>query len=251
MKIASYIFVLPIALFSVTLGIFLYYCYEVALSATYIVPATVSPFPAGERDVALTFDDGPYGQPTEKLLTILKNRHVPATFFIVGKNVEKYPLEVRQEIADGNLIANHTYNHTHVALLGAASFKQNIAHADAVIFKATGLHPRIFRAPYGQISPTMLAVLSQEGYALADWTVDTNDWNNDHTTSQGVIRVVTLGVRSDGIVLLHDGRDTQLGYPRDNMLQALPSIITHLKNKGYTFVTVDKILHQQPYFPVN
>jgi peptidoglycan/xylan/chitin deacetylase (PgdA/CDA1 family) len=195
------------------------------------------------KEVALTFDDGPYGTPTTQILDTLESDHVPATFFLIGKNVEEYPELARREVADGDLIGNHSYDHAqNLAVLSAPLFQANLDEAEETIASATGVHATIFRAPYGSVSPTMRAVLARQGYTIATWNVDPEDWNFTDSSSTAVVDRVLAHVQNNSIILLHDGRDTHVGYPRSNTVDALPILIADLKARGYTFVTVDKLL---------
>jgi peptidoglycan/xylan/chitin deacetylase (PgdA/CDA1 family) len=170
------------------------------------------------KTIALTFDDGPYGNSTQQVLAILKNNDVKATFFIVGKNAEHYPSQVKQEVAEGYVIGNHTYDHAHAGHLPLAQLKDTVRHAEQILISLTGLRPRLFRAPYGDTSPAMLNELHHEGYVIVDWNVDPNDWNNDIVNTDMIVQYVVTHAHNNSIVLLHDGRDTQVNYSRDNML---------------------------------
>jgi peptidoglycan/xylan/chitin deacetylase (PgdA/CDA1 family) len=196
------------------------------------------------KEVALTFDDGPYGTPTSQILNTLEREHVPATFFLIGKNVKKYPSLAKREVADGDLIGNHTYDHAkNLASSTATFFQADLDKAEQIIASTTGIHPTLFRPPYGNISNTMRDVLSKEGYRVVMWDVDTRDWDFANSSTTAVVNRVLSQVKPNSIILLHDGRDTHKGYPRSNTVNALPIVIADLKAEGYTFVTVDKLLH--------
>ncbi len=193
--------------------------------------------------VALTFDDGPYGTSTTDVLDILKANNINATFFLIGKNVKKEPEIVRRELAEGNVIGNHTYDHTkYLATMNYDQIHSELVNTDIIIASTTGLHPILFRAPYGSLSSSTVNVIKKLQYKISGWTDDPTDWNKN-ILSQNIDNIVDkeLGKSKISIILLHDGRDTELNYPRENMLKALPEIISDLKNRGYTFVTLDRI----------
>ncbi len=237
-----------IGLLTGILIIFFALLYSIHLTETQLLAETSVPVAFPYKNIALTFDDGPYGNSTQQVLDILKNNDVKATFFIVGKNAEHYPSQVIAEVADGHIIGNHSYNHAHLGHVPLSQLKNNLQQAERVIQSLTGLRPHLFRAPYGDTSPSAIKEIQHEGYVVVGWTVDPNDWNDNKMSSDAIIQYVITHARQNSIVLLHDGRDTQVNYSRDNMIGALPQIIIRLKQHGYRFVTADKILNQKPYY---
>jgi len=197
--------------------------------------------------VALTFDDGPYGTSTEAILTILEREKVPATFFLIGKNIRQHPEEIRREIADGDVVGNHSFSHSRMLPSEATStLRVDITHAEEIIATTTGLTPELFRAPYGATSLSMIGEIQHEGYTVVGWDIDTKDWVNTNSSTT-IITTVVNKLRPNDIILLHDGHEAGATYPRDNTVEALPALIDILRAKGYTFVTVDKILHVKAY----
>ena len=195
------------------------------------------------KEVALTFDDGPYGTSTAQVLHILEKEKVHATFFLVGKNVAKYPALARREVADGDLVGNHSFDHSKtLRQLSASQFEINLLSAEVMIASTTGVLTDRFRPPYGRLSETMRTVLETDGFHIDMWTVDPRDWDYAHSPAKAIVRRVLSKVRPGSILLFHDGRDTHVGYPRDNLIKALPLIIETLKQKGYSFVTVDALV---------
>jgi peptidoglycan/xylan/chitin deacetylase (PgdA/CDA1 family) len=201
------------------------------------------------KQIALSFDDGPYGAPTIEVLNILKREDVHATFFVIGQNVKKYPDIAKEIVSDGNIIANHSYDHPkNLPKITLKEFDLEISKTEDAIFLATGLRPRLFRAPYGNTSPEILKELEIEKYTLVGWNVDPMDWNYSKSTPELIKKTVLAEVKPDAIILFHDGRDTHIDYPRDNLIKALPETIEALKKEGYTFVTIDKLLGENAYF---
>lgn len=206
------------------------------------------PVDKNEKLVALTFDDGPYGEPTIKILDILKRENVPATFFLVGNNALKYPDIVKREIADGHVIGNHSADHSKtLAFALSLKLKANVLRADQDVYQASGLHPRFFRPPYGLKSPLMLRTLKEMGYAVVLWNDTATDYKLG-TTSDSITKDIVKRLKPGAIIDLHDGRDTKINYSRDNLIEALPDIIAAIKKGGYTPVTLDRLLNQPPYF---
>jgi peptidoglycan/xylan/chitin deacetylase (PgdA/CDA1 family) len=193
------------------------------------------------KEVALTFDDGPYGTSTEKILQILEENKVPATFFVIGQNVRKYPALVKRMLLDGDAIGNHTYYHSHLELLSTPLFLQQVAMTDAVIASTTGVHTKLFRAPYGVITPSEEMALTKRGYHTYSWNVDPRDWDDASSTTRTIFDTLVKQKQKQMIVLLHDGRDIHIDYSRDNTIGALPLIIDELREKGYRFVRADRM----------
>ncbi|KUN75958.1 polysaccharide deacetylase family protein [Streptomyces griseoruber] len=177
--------------------------------------------------VALTFDDGPVAD-TQRLLRILKEQNVQVTFYLVGKNVQRYPSTVRGAAAAGHQIGNHSWDHADLTRLGSAAVKSEISRADTAIKQATGKKPTTFRAPYGAHNATVRAAA---GRPLVHWSVDTLDWKYRDTAR--LIRVVKADTRPGDIVLMHDIHKTTV--------DAVPGIISGLRARGFHFVTVDQL----------
>jgi peptidoglycan-N-acetylglucosamine deacetylase len=188
------------------------------------------------RDIALTFDDGPWVQ-TAQFLSVLERYHVPATFFQIGEWISVYgqhdALE-RRMLHDGDMIGDHTWTHPDYTGTGPYERMQVVAAADA-IRDATGFYPCLFRAPYGNTSPSQLAQVRSLGMTTIQWDIDPRDW-----ALPGVAEIednVIANAHNGGIVEMHDG-----GGPREETIDALPTIITTLRKRGYQFVTITQML---------
>jgi peptidoglycan/xylan/chitin deacetylase (PgdA/CDA1 family) len=225
------IYLAPVALFLIGLP-----AQAAELSGTSTQAITVA---STSKVVALTFDDGPYGTSTAQILHILEQENVPATFFVMGENVTKYPLLVKQMVADGDALGNHTEDHPFLSKLSTEQSLAEIALTDQAIASTTGEHTRLFRAPYGVLPKKTRQALLAEGYHIYLWNVDPTDWNYKHSPSDVIVSRVLSHEQNHMVIILHDGRDTHINYPRDNTVSALPKIIDALKRQGYVFVTVD------------
>ncbi len=205
--------------------------------------AASAPFVGGittrKREIALTFDDGPWYQ-TPQFLALLERHRVPATFFEVGEHIAEYgeggAIE-RRMLADGDMIGDHTWSHLVVAGGGQLAASQ-IGKAAAAIREATrGFTPCLFRAPDGSVSPGLIAEARSLGFTTIQWDIDPRDW-----ALPGVGEVednVLANAHPGAIVIMHDG-----GGDRSETLAALPDIIDTLRARGYTFVTVTQLLGQ-------
>jgi len=199
------------------------------------------------KHVALTFDDGPYGTSTQEILAILEQKKVPATFFLIGKNIEQYPQQVSEEVNNGFVVGNHSYSHSRfLSTMASSDLMEDIQKAQTLIEKNSGIIPHLFRPPYGSTSVSMVNEIKNEGYVIVRWTVDPEDWDNSNSSSS-IVDSILRNVKENSIILLHDGHENTFTYDRENTISALPTIIDDLRDEGYTFVTVDTILHTNSY----
>jgi peptidoglycan/xylan/chitin deacetylase (PgdA/CDA1 family) len=182
--------------------------------------------------VALTFDDGPSPY-TSAVLDVLKREQVRATFFLIGQQVAGGASLVRRELAEGHMLADHTWNHANVSAGGGFASGQITSTASA-IQRATGFRPCLFRAPYGAVSSSLIGVAHGIGFTTIQWDVDPQDWALPG--SGAIYSRIVGGTHNGSIILMHDG-----GGPRSQTLTALPGIIRTLKARGYGFVTVDQL----------
>lgn len=183
--------------------------------------------------IALTFDDGPHPVYTLQLLDILRRTHTPATFFVVGEQVEKNPGLVRLEVAEGNEVGDHTYDHVNLTLIPPELVAYEVSRCDAAITKATGAPVRFFRPPGGEYNGEVLREAARHGYITTLWTNDAGDFTKP---SSSVIVTRTVSHLENGaIILLHDG------IPET--VEALPGIINAARQRGYQFVTISQLAH--------
>ncbi len=185
--------------------------------------------PADEKVVALTFDDGPKPGITEPLLEVLKQNGVQATFFVVGKQVALYPNLARQIAEAGMEVANHTYSHPNLMGLSAEDITREILRTQAAVEAATGKVPRFLRPPGGNWTAEAARTARHWGLTPCFWTVDA--YAAEVTGPQQVANLVLGQVRPGSIVLMHNGKMSTV--------QALPTIIRVLRERGYSFVTVE------------
>lgn len=195
-------------------------------------PAQVSRGPKVKR-VALTYDDGP-AVLTPSFLRQLKSLGVPATFFMIGQQVSARASLLRQMLADGHMVANHSWNHANLGGGGPGASAQ-LSQTNAAIRKATGFTPCLFRPPYGSTGSDLVRRTRAQGMTSVIWSVDPLDWRQPG--SGAIVSRVLSQAGPGAIILSHDG-----GGPRGQTLSALPQIVRALKRKGYTFVTVDELL---------
>jgi peptidoglycan/xylan/chitin deacetylase (PgdA/CDA1 family) len=187
--------------------------------------------PARERRplVALTFDDGPDPTWTPQVLAILRQQHVRATFCLVGRLARKHPELVRQIVAAGHVLCNHTEHHVmHLDVAPRALVRDEIAHAQQALRAAVGRGARVFRAPYGAVSRVVVAEATRLHLRVVLWDVDPEDWRRPPAAA--IVRRVLTGVRPGSVVLMHDG-----GGDRRATVAALPSVIAGLRARHFGF----------------
>jgi peptidoglycan/xylan/chitin deacetylase (PgdA/CDA1 family) len=192
------------------------------------------------RRVALTFDDGPNPPWTQRILSALSDRHVSATFFLVGDAVEAHPELARAEADAGYEVGAHSWDHaSDLDQRQAADFDADVQRMNAAFERALGAQPALYRAPFGHTSETMLERLRAAGYVSVGWDVDSRDWSDD--TADQIVASVLDGVHPNAIVLMHDGGRGSGNPDRSQTVAALPRIIDGLRARGYELTTVSAL----------
>ncbi|MGP4022744.1 polysaccharide deacetylase family protein [Actinomadura sp. 3N407] len=190
----------------------------------------LSPAPP-PNSIALTLDDGPHPKWTPRILDLLAEEEVHATFFIVGEQVKEHP-RITRRIADaGHQICNHTETHPmSIARMPEKKVRREIVDAHDRIADATGVVPRFFRSPGGAWSKTVLELTAENDMLPIDWAVDPRDWARPGVRR---IRKALLKGKDGNILLCHDG-----GGDRFQTLKALEDAIPKLKKRGLTFIAL-------------
>lgn len=185
--------------------------------------------------VALTFDDGP-GPYTAELVSILQQRNVPATFFLVGDRVHRAP-DLVATLADAGLeVGNHSSHHDELTFLGPREIEHDLAATSRAISAITGRQPVLLRPPYGSRNPTVDTVSKKLGMAEILWNVDTLDWR--YPDPDRIRHAAVNPSRRGSIILMHDIHRTTVA--------AVPRIIADLQRRGFTLVTVTQLLKDPP-----
>jgi peptidoglycan-N-acetylglucosamine deacetylase len=196
----------------------------------------------------LTFDDGPSTN-TAKILQILNNEHVKATFFVVGNNTDFGKEAYRQIIAGGHVIGNHTYSHNYRTLYGSVeAFQEDFMQLENLLYETIGQRPSILRFPGGsnnhvsrkyggsQLMNRLADLKTKEGYQFFDWNVDSRDASKIVQNRDTIVQSVLNGSRNKkkAIILMHDSQ------VKTTTVQALPRIIAGLKKQGFSFNSLTK-----------
>ena len=196
-------------------------------------PAPAAPTPApttGNKVIALTFDDGP-GPYTAHLLDILDQYGAKATFFLIGSKVSGQASVVRSIQARGHQLGNHSWSHPELPKLSVDQIAGEIDRTNEAIRQATGVKPSILRPPYGAVNGVVLEQLRLRNMSSILWSVDTRDWADRN--SQIVCSRAVAGARPGAVILMHDIHQTSVN--------AVPCILSSLKQQGYSFVTIQRL----------
>ncbi|WP_174854998.1 polysaccharide deacetylase family protein [Streptomyces rubrogriseus] len=187
---------------------------------------------AHTKCIALTFDAGP-SENSARLLDILKEKKVPATFFLLGKrHIDRYPELVRRMADEGHEVASHTWTHKILTDAEPDEIREELERPNKEIERLTGKRPTLMRPPQGRTDDTVHDISRELGLAEVLWTVTAKDYKTDD--SDLITERVLDQSSRDGIILLHD--------IYDGTVPAVPGIIDALKKRGYVFVTVPQLL---------
>ena len=191
--------------------------------------------------VALTFDDGPSAD-TERILDILDEHKLRATFFMIGRHVERLPQTARRGAAAGHEIGNHSYSHPIFLYRGWNETRRQLERAQDVITGATGVRPRVARPPCGVRTPGYFAATKALGLHTVQWDVAGFDWKQ--RTAKQIAHDVLIRARAGSIILLHDG-DSEEKRERSETVVALPLIIDGLRARGLRIVPLMQLLGEE------
>ena len=181
------------------------------------------------KEIALTFDDGPT-EFTPKFLDILKENHIKATFFCIGKQIEKYPDTFKRIISEGHTIGNHTYSHSNqTGFLPASKMVEEIKKCDDVMLKTGNLRTDLYRPPFGVTNPNIAKAIRQTGKKSIGWNVRSLDTITEDEDK--IYRKVTKRLKPGSIILLHD--------TSEKTYNVLVNLLVFLEREKYSTFTIE------------
>nr|WP_246517438.1 polysaccharide deacetylase family protein [Clostridium aciditolerans] len=192
-----------------------------------------------EKVVALTFDDGP-SKKVDKILSILNEENIKATFFLIGSEIDKYPDEAKKLVVSGQEIGNHTYSHNRMVFKSPSYIKKEIEDTDRLIRKIGYKDTIQFRPPNGKKLILLPYYLEQNNRKTILWDLEPNSYPEINSDSDKIVKYVLDNAKPGSIILLHPMYDE-----KDITINSIKGIIEGLKKKGYTFKTVNQLLEME------
>lgn len=192
--------------------------------------------PSRDRVVSLTFDDGPNPQATPVILDALAKRGVRATFFILGRHAERWPVLVKAVRDGGHQVGNHGWHHQKLHRHGPAWVRRDLTMGTEAIEQAGGGRPAVFRAPHGFRSPWVTSIARSLGQRTIGWSLGV--WDSDRPGVDAIVRRTVEGAAPGAILLLHDGDGYDPDGDRMQTAQAVGRIVDELHAQGYRFETL-------------
>jgi len=194
------------------------------------------------NEIALTYDDGPNDEATERLLEVLARRGVHATFFLIGSFVRQRSGLVRSIASAGHLVGNHTMTHPWLSLQSSRRIREELAGCNTALEDAIGSPVRYFRPPHGARRPAVLRIARELGLTAVQWNITAFDWNP--LSAEEILSNVTKGIernqrrRRGSNVLMHDGGHLGIGQPRLPTIEATSRLLEQYEASRMKFVTV-------------
>lgn len=206
---------------------------------------TIHREPGAGRKLCLTYDDGPNPERTPELLDLLDSHDAKATFFLIGMWAEREPELVREVVARGHAIGNHTYTHPTMPAHPAGRIREELRACRAAVEAAgetfsTVDGAALMRPPYGRRRPGTLRTMRAEGYVPVTWSITGYDWRA-RTTADAITRRCLKAGEGD-IILLHDGSNEEPAADRSRSIEATRNILEHYRPQGFEFVTVPDLV---------
>ena len=191
-----------------------------------------------DKKIAISFDAAWGNDDTQQLIDILAEYNVPATFFVVGSWVDKYPESVKQLSDAGHKVMNHSNTHPYMTKLSTAQMADEIQSCNEKIESVTGVKPTLLRPPYGDYDNRVVEAVESNSMYCIQWSVDSLDWKENATPESIANRVINKA-HPGAIVLFHNDAD--------HTPAALPTILKTLTERGYEFVFIEDLIYKENY----
>jgi len=196
-----------------------------------------------QRVIAMTFDDGPNEPYTSQLLDVLRKHRVAATFFLVGRCLERAPAVGRRIVAEGHAVGGHSYTHAFRRYFTQPSFREEIERSQRVLRDVVQVSPTLFRPPWLFRQPWLLATLKRVGLTPVSGEF-ADELEIFQPSAERMVRRALSKARPGAILIFHDGVDAR-GGDRSQTVRAIDLLIPELRSRGYSFATVDELLQME------
>jgi peptidoglycan/xylan/chitin deacetylase (PgdA/CDA1 family) len=207
------------------------------IQANFFAPAYCSA-DTTEKIIALSFDDGPNAEYTPQVLALLANYEATATFFVIGKHIHGNESLLKQMLAEGHSIGNHSYSHSFfIDFKNVQGFKEELAQTEELIFNAIGKRVKLFRPPYGVTTPNLAKAAKLLDYRIIGWNIRSLDTTKDSV--EVITQRVQSQIKSGAIILLHD--------TSAKTIQVLKQTLNFAQTNGYEVVSVERLLKIEAY----
>ena len=212
--------------------------FSVPSTIQWLIPSCTWRKVGQEKVIYLTFDDGPHPEITAWVIDELKKHQIKATFFCVGDNLKKHPETAKQLLTEGHQIGNHTMHHIKGWKHKNVDYLKDIEDCDTEIRKIheqmndEKAQPRLFRPPYGQIKPSQIELLREQGYEIIQWSDLSCDYDK-HLNCEKSLSALVKNAKPGSIVVFHDSEKAE-----NQLKQILPSYLEAMLAEGFTFETL-------------
>ena len=228
------VYIYPLLFITYSLLVF-YGCYYVGSNFFIKIVCSAN---TENKEIAISFDDGPAVNFTPEILHLLKQENIKAAFFCIGNRIAGNENIIKQIIADGHIIGNHSFSHHFwFDMFSSKKMLDDLQQMDHEMEKLTGLQPKLFRPPYGVTNPNLKKAVIKGGYTPVGWSVRSMD--TVIKDKKKLLHKISRSLKPGAIFLFHDTSKTTVN--------ALPAFIKEVKNKGYNIIPLDKLLLLKPY----
>lgn len=207
------------------------------IQANFFAPAYCSA-DTTDKIIALSFDDGPHPEYTPQVLALLAKYEATATFFVIGKHIYGNENLLKQIIAEGHSIGNHSYSHSFfIDFKNVQGFKEELNQTAELVFNIIGKRMKLFRPPYGVTTPNLAKAAKLLDYRIIGWNIRSLDTTKD--SAEVITQRVQSQIKSGAIILLHD--------TSDKTIQVLERTLNFAQTNGYKVVSVERLLKMDAY----
>jgi peptidoglycan-N-acetylglucosamine deacetylase len=197
----------------------------------------------GAKVLALSYDDGPNDPWTLRLLDVLAQHQVAATFFMLGSRVRERPEIARAVFAAGHAVGNHSFSHPNLIFAGKQRLCRELDETSKAIEEATGERPFLFRPPFGGRRPGTFRIVEERKMMPVMWQVTCYDWSAK--SPQDILKHARQQIAGGEVILLHDGGHLRMGVDRSATVRATDALIAEYKDRGFVFTTVPEMMQMR------